>query len=130
MVLKIVVSLACCQVSMVTLTINLFSTQARFCISVGCSLLRWLLNIVVTSFFFLFAYQSDWQAIRGALVGCLALLHRKQGVGCIVIADVKRIVESFLQNVQVQSLAAADRKVDLIHQYKDAYISLDLNLIY
>jgi DNA repair/transcription protein MET18/MMS19 len=49
----------------------------------------------------------------------LALLHRKQGVGCIVIADVKRLVESFLQNVPVQSLAAADRKVDLILQCKD-----------
>lgn len=80
--------------------------------------------------FFLLPYQSDWQAIRGAFVGCLALLHRKQGVGCIVISDVKRLLESFLQNVQVQSLAAADRKVDLLLQCKDAYISLDLNLIY
>jgi DNA repair/transcription protein MET18/MMS19 len=61
-----------------------------------------------------FAYQSDWQALRGGFVGCLALLHRKQSVGTIVIADVKRLLESFLQNVQVQSLAAADRKVDLI----------------
>jgi DNA repair/transcription protein MET18/MMS19 len=110
---------------MVKLTTNLLFTQARFCISVGCNkpsctiiLPSRLLNTAVTSF--VFPYQSDWQAIRGALVGCLALLHRKQGVGCIVFADVKRLVESFLQNVQVQSLAAADRKVDLILQYKDA----------
>jgi len=106
---------------MVKLTINLLFTQARFCISVGCNKLSCtiilpsrLLNIAVTSF--VFPYQSDWQAIQGALVGCLALLHRKQGVGCIVIADVKRLVESFSQNVPVQSLAAADRKVDLILQ--------------
>jgi DNA repair/transcription protein MET18/MMS19 len=62
----------------------------------------------------IFAYQLDWQALRGGLVGCLALLHRKQSVGTIVIADVKRLVESFLKNVLVQSLAAADRKVDFI----------------
>ena len=73
-----------------------------------------LLNIAVP--FSVFPYQSDWQAIRGALVGCLALLQRKQGVGCIVIADVKRLVESFSHNVPVQSLATADRKVGLILQ--------------
>lgn len=60
------------------------------------------------------SYQSDWQALRGALVGCLALLHRKPSVGTIAIADVKRLVEAFINYVQVQSLAAADRKVDLI----------------
>ncbi|TKW30689.2 hypothetical protein SEVIR_2G056300v4 [Setaria viridis] len=73
---------------------------------------KWLdVNTITTLSEFFISRLSDWQAIRGALVGCLALLHRKQGVGCIVIADVKRIVESFLQNVQVQSLAAADRKL-------------------
>jgi DNA repair/transcription protein MET18/MMS19 len=41
----------------------------------------------------------------------LALLHRKRTVGSIIIADVKRLLETFLQNVQVQSLAAADRKL-------------------
>jgi DNA repair/transcription protein MET18/MMS19 len=44
----------------------------------------------------------------------LALLQRKPSVGTIVIADVKRLVESFIDNVPVQSLAAADRKVELI----------------
>ncbi|KAF8713485.1 hypothetical protein HU200_028262 [Digitaria exilis] len=72
---------------------------------------KWLdVNTITTLSDFFISRLSDWPAIRGALVGCLALLHRKQGGGCIVIADVKRLVESFLQNVQVQSLAAADRK--------------------
>ncbi|KAF8732141.1 hypothetical protein HU200_016108 [Digitaria exilis] len=73
---------------------------------------KWLdVNTITTLSDFFISRLSDWPAIRGALVGCLALLHRKQGGGCIVIADVKRLVESFLQNVQVQSLAAADRKL-------------------
>jgi DNA repair/transcription protein MET18/MMS19 len=59
------------------------------------------------------AYQSDWQALRGALVGCLALLQREPSVGTIMIADVKRLVESLIDYIPVQSLAAADRKVDL-----------------
>ncbi|WVZ62100.1 hypothetical protein U9M48_011885 [Paspalum notatum var. saurae] len=76
---------------------------------------KWLdVNTIATLSDFFISRLSDWQAIRGALVGCLALLQRKQGVGCIAIADVKRLVESFLQNVLVQSLAAAERKVDLL----------------
>jgi DNA repair/transcription protein MET18/MMS19 len=70
--------------------------------------------IIITVIILIFTYQSDWQALRGALVGCLALLHRKRTVGSIIIADVKRLLETFLQNVQVQSLAAADRKVYVI----------------
>ncbi|KAJ1287959.1 hypothetical protein BS78_02G051100 [Paspalum vaginatum] len=73
---------------------------------------KWLdVNTIATLSDFFISRLSDWQAIRGALVGCLALLQRKQGVGCIAIADVKRLVESFLQNVLVQSLAAAERKL-------------------
>ncbi|KAG0541835.1 hypothetical protein BDA96_02G051600 [Sorghum bicolor] len=80
--------------------------------------------------------KIDWQAIRGALVGCLALLHRKQGVGCIVIADVKRLVESFLQNVPVQSLAAADRKLCfeilscILDRYPEAVKQMDGEQLY
>lgn len=69
---------------------------------------------------FRFWLQSDWQALRGALVGCLALLHRKSSVGTIMVADVKRLVEAFIADVQVQSLAVADRKVDLNLQHKYA----------
>ena len=66
------------------------------------------------------AYQSDWKALRGALVGCLALLQRKPSVGTIVIADVKRLVESFIGDVHVQSLAATDRKVNFNLYCKNA----------
>uniref|UniRef100_A0A0D9WW46 MMS19 nucleotide excision repair protein n=1 Tax=Leersia perrieri TaxID=77586 RepID=A0A0D9WW46_9ORYZ len=68
-------------------------------------------NDISTLSDFFISRLSDWHALRGALVGCLALLHRKQTVGSIIIADVKRLLKAFLQNVQVQSLAAADRKL-------------------
>jgi len=80
--------------------------------------------------------KIDWQAIRGALVGCLALLHRKQGVGCIVIADVKRLVESFSHNVPVQSLATADRKLCfqilscILDRYPEAIKTMDGGQLY
>ncbi|XP_062189386.1 MMS19 nucleotide excision repair protein homolog [Phragmites australis] len=98
---------------------------------------KWLdVNTITTLSDFFISRLSDWQAIRGALVGCLALLHRKQGVGSIVIADVKRLVESFLQNVQVQSLAAADRKLCfqilscILDQYPEAVKTMDGEQLY
>ncbi|CAD6220938.1 unnamed protein product [Miscanthus lutarioriparius] len=93
-------------------------------------------NTITTLSDFFISRLSDWQAIRGALVGCLALLHRKQGVGCIVIADVKRLVESFLQNVPVQSLAAADRKLCfeilscILDRYPEAVKQMDGEQLY
>ena len=57
-------------------------------------------------------YQADWRALRGALVGCLALVRRKSG-GMVSSGDAKGVVESFLQNLQVQSLGQHDRKVGL-----------------
>ncbi|KAF0909378.1 hypothetical protein E2562_035819 [Oryza meyeriana var. granulata] len=68
-------------------------------------------NAISTLSDFFISRLSDWQALRGALVGCLALLHRKQTVGSIITSDVKRLLETFLHDVQVQSLAAADRKL-------------------
>ncbi|GJN10131.1 hypothetical protein PR202_ga28198 [Eleusine coracana subsp. coracana] len=68
-------------------------------------------NTIATLSDFFISRLSDWHALRGGLVGCLALLQRKQSVGSIEIADVKRLLESFLHNVQVQPLAAADRKL-------------------
>lgn len=73
---------------------------------------KWLdVNAITTLSDFFISRLSDWQALRGALVGCLALLHRKSSVGTIMVADVKRLVEAFIADVQVQSLAAADRKM-------------------
>lgn len=98
---------------------------------------KWLdVNAIATLSDFFVSRLSDWQALRGALLGCLALLHRKQTVGSIVIADVKRLVESFLQNVQVQSLAAADRKLCfqilscILDHYPEAVKTMGDELLY
>ncbi|CAO1949082.1 unnamed protein product [Urochloa humidicola] len=98
---------------------------------------KWLdVNTITTLSDFFISRLSDWQAIRGALVGCLALLRRKQGVGSIMTADVKRLVESFLQNVQVQSLATADRKLCfqilscILDQYPEAVKTMDGEQLY
>lgn len=98
---------------------------------------KWLdVNTIATLSDFFISRLSDWQAIRGALVGCLALLHRQQGVGCIAIADAKRLVESFLQNVLVQSLEAADRKLCfqilgcILDRYPEAVKTMDGEQLY
>jgi len=56
--------------------------------------------------------QADWKAVRGALVGCLALIRRKSVVGMVTGSDAKSIAQSFLQHLQVQSLGLYDRKVN------------------
>lgn len=56
-------------------------------------------------------YQADWKALRGALVGCLALVKRKSSGGAVTANDAKAIAESFAANVQVQSFAQQDRMV-------------------
>ncbi|KAL6880640.1 hypothetical protein ACP4OV_012205 [Aristida adscensionis] len=98
---------------------------------------KWLdVNTIATLSDFFISRLSDWQALRGALVGCLALLHRKQSVGGIVIADVKRLIESFLQNVQVSSLKAVDRKLCfqilscILDQYPEAVKTMDGEQLY
>ncbi|KAL6006074.1 hypothetical protein ACLOJK_040119, partial [Asimina triloba] len=59
---------------------------------------------------------ADWQALRGALIGCLALLRRKSSVGKVLTSDARILAKSYLQNLQVQSLAQHDRKGgDLIY---------------
>ena len=60
-----------------------------------------------------YLYQADWKALRGALVGCLALMRRKSSAGVVTSTDAKAVAESFLQNLQVQSLGQHDRKVIL-----------------
>lgn len=61
---------------------------------------------------FFFPTQADWKALRGAIVGCLSLLRRKSHVGVVADDKVKAVVQSYLQNLQVQSLGQHDRKVN------------------
>ncbi|KAJ9179251.1 hypothetical protein P3X46_011061 [Hevea brasiliensis] len=78
---------------------------------------------------------ADWRALRGALVGCLALMRRKSG-GVVASIDAKAVAKSYLQNLQVQSLAQHDRKVCfellecLLEHYPGAAASLGEDLIY
>ena len=61
-----------------------------------------------------YLYQADWKALRGALLGCLALMRRKSSSGVVTSTDAKAVVtQSFLQNLQVQSLGQHDRKLIL-----------------
>ncbi|XP_037457910.1 MMS19 nucleotide excision repair protein homolog isoform X3 [Triticum dicoccoides] len=98
---------------------------------------KWLdVNAITTLSDFFISRLSDWQALRGALVGCLPLLHRKSSVGTIMVADVKRLVEAFIADVQVQSLAAADRKMCfeifswILDHYPEAVKTMDDELLY
>jgi len=59
----------------------------------------------------LYLYQADWKALRGAIVGCLALMNRKSNVGMISVDEARAVAQSYLQNLQVQSLGQHDRKV-------------------
>lgn len=58
-----------------------------------------------------FLYQADWKALRGALVGCLSLMRRKDEVMRVSLDDAKAVLESFLQSLHVQSLGQHDRRV-------------------
>lgn len=98
--------------------------------------LKWLdVNAITTLSDFFISRLSDWQALRGALVGCLALLQREPSVGTIMIADVKRLVESLIDYIPVQSLAAADRKLCfqiiccVLDHYPEAVKTMDDELL-
>ncbi|KAG4972532.1 hypothetical protein JHK85_038953 [Glycine max] len=74
---------------------------------------------------------ADWRAVRGALVGCLALIRRKSVVGMVTDSDATTIAQSFLQYMQVQSLGQHyDRKLCfelldcLLERYFDAVTTL------
>lgn len=79
---------------------------------------------------------ADWNAIHGALVGCLALMRRKNDVGAITDSEARSVVQSFLQNIQVQSLRQHDRKLCfevlecLLHCFCDAVAFLDDSFVY
>ncbi|GAB2269368.1 hypothetical protein Dimus_004288 [Dionaea muscipula] len=66
---------------------------------------------------------SDWRALRGALVGCLALIRRKIKVGRVTGNDARALAESYLQNLEVQSLGQHDRKLcfELLECLMDRY---------
>ncbi|KAI3727280.1 hypothetical protein L1987_67093 [Smallanthus sonchifolius] len=79
---------------------------------------------------------SDWRALRGALVGCLALMRRKSGTGAISGSDANAVAQSFMQNIQVQSLGQHDRKLCfeilecLIDSYPDTVLPMEEEFVY
>ncbi|KAH6782324.1 hypothetical protein C2S51_007617 [Perilla frutescens var. frutescens] len=79
---------------------------------------------------------ADWKALHGAIVGCLALLRRKVDVGSVTNSEAKAVAESYLQNLQVQSLGQHDRKLSfqlmecLLNHYPGAIGDLEDNLVY
>ncbi|KAL6996404.1 mms19 nucleotide excision repair [Sarracenia purpurea var. burkii] len=79
---------------------------------------------------------ADWKALRGALVGCLALMKRKSKVGMVTAIEARGVAQSYLQNLQVQSLGQHDRKLSfellecLLDRYPDAVAALGDNLVY
>ncbi|XP_057978065.1 MMS19 nucleotide excision repair protein homolog [Malania oleifera] len=79
---------------------------------------------------------ADWKALHGALVGCVALMGRKSNVGMATVSDARAVAESYLQNLQVQSLGQHDRKLCfellecLLDRYPDAVASLGDDLVY
>ncbi|KAK0598457.1 hypothetical protein LWI29_034853 [Acer saccharum] len=78
----------------------------------------------------------DWKALRGALVGCLALVRRKSSGGVVTANDAKAVAHSYIQNLQVQLLAQHDRKLCfellecLLQRYPNAVASLGEGLLY
>ncbi|XP_031255744.1 MMS19 nucleotide excision repair protein homolog isoform X2 [Pistacia vera] len=79
---------------------------------------------------------ADWKALRGALVGCLALVRRKSSGGVVTANDAKAVAQSYIQNLQVQSLAQRDRKLcfelleGLLQRFPDAIASLGEDFLY
>ncbi|KAL8466010.1 hypothetical protein ACS0TY_035213 [Phlomoides rotata] len=79
---------------------------------------------------------ADWKALRGAIVGCLALLRRKDEVGKVPDSEAKAVAQSYLQNVPVQSLGQHDRKLSfqlmecLLDRYSGAIQDLGDSLVY
>ncbi|KAJ7963077.1 MMS19 nucleotide excision repair protein-like protein [Quillaja saponaria] len=80
--------------------------------------------------------MADWKALRGALVGCLALLKRTSSAGVVTGSDAKVAAQSYLQNLQVQSLGQHDRKLCfelldcMLERYPKAVAELGDDLIY
>lgn len=79
---------------------------------------------------------ADWRALRGALVGCLALVRRKIDTGAVTGIDAKMLAQSFLENLQVQSLGQHDRKLcfklleGLLDHYPESISELGDHIVY
>ncbi|KAK9690173.1 hypothetical protein RND81_09G109300 [Saponaria officinalis] len=79
---------------------------------------------------------TDWRALRGALMGCLALVRRKNSSGVVTVTDAKALAQSYLENLQVQSLGQHDRKLCfelldcLLDRYPESFSNLGDHLIY
>ncbi|XP_062097973.1 MMS19 nucleotide excision repair protein homolog isoform X2 [Humulus lupulus] len=75
---------------------------------------------------------ADWRALRGALVGCLALLRRKSDVGVVSATDAKAVAEVYFKTLQVQSLGQHDRKLcfQLLKFVLECYPNEDELLLY
>ncbi|CAI9281079.1 unnamed protein product [Lactuca saligna] len=91
-------------------------------------------NATIHSLIGFFAERlSDWRALRGALVGCLALMRRK---GDISSSDATAVAQSFMQNLQVQSLGQHDRKLCfeilecLIDCYPNTVMTMEDDFVY
>ncbi|CAN0878198.1 MMS19 nucleotide excision repair protein homolog [Linum grandiflorum] len=68
-------------------------------------------NATVHSLITFFAERlADWRALRGALVGCLALMRRKN-CGVVNADDAVMLAKLYVEYLQVQSLAQHDRKL-------------------
>ncbi|XP_071709940.1 MMS19 nucleotide excision repair protein homolog [Rutidosis leptorrhynchoides] len=94
-------------------------------------------NKTVHSLIIFFANNlSDWRVLRGALVGCLALLRRKIDTGAINGDDASAVAKSFMHNLQVQSLGQHDRKLCfeilecLIVRYPDSVLAMGDDFVY
>lgn len=60
--------------------------------------------------------------MRGALIGCLALMKRKSNIGSVTDNDARAVAQAYLENIQVQSLGQHDRKVHHLPPNVDAFI--------
>ncbi|PON88549.1 Coatomer beta subunit [Trema orientale] len=103
----------------------------------GNLVLKPLDNVTIHSLIGFFTDRlADWRALRGALVGCLALLTRKSDAGIVSATDAKAVAESYLKNLEVQSLGQHDRKLCfqllecLLERYPNEVASLDELLPY
>ncbi|KFK31334.1 hypothetical protein AALP_AA6G098500 [Arabis alpina] len=73
---------------------------------------------------------EDWRALRGALVGCLALMRRKDTAGVVTATAAEAVAKSFVQTLSVQSLAQTERKLSfellecLLLQYSGAITTM------
>ncbi|KAL6496996.1 hypothetical protein OROGR_028925 [Orobanche gracilis] len=94
-------------------------------------------NALIRSLIVFFTERlADWKAVRGALVGCLALLRRKNDVGIVTDDEAKAVARSYFQVLQVQSLGQHDRKLSfqlmevLLDRYSGAIRDMGDDLVY